>query len=43
MGSYVVPMCNANPDPCCRFPDLPQCHADAGGDGGSDGACEASE
>jgi hypothetical protein len=42
-GNYAVPVCNANPDPCCRFPDLPRCHADAGAEGGSDGACEASE
>jgi hypothetical protein len=21
-----IPVCNANPDPCCRFPDAPECH-----------------
>ncbi len=26
----LVPACNANPDPCCRNPDLPGCDADAG-------------
>jgi hypothetical protein len=30
---YVIPPCNANPDPCCRNPDLPGCHADAGASG----------
>jgi hypothetical protein len=20
-----IPVCNANPDPCCRFPDSPEC------------------
>jgi hypothetical protein len=26
---YRVPLCNANPDPCCRFPQAPVCHAPA--------------
>lgn len=21
-----IPVCNANPDPCCRLPDSPECH-----------------
>lgn len=21
-----IPLCNANPDPCCHFPDAPECH-----------------
>jgi hypothetical protein len=29
-GGWAVPACNANPDPCCRFPDGPTCHVDAG-------------
>jgi hypothetical protein len=29
-GGYVIPPCNANPDPCCRNPDLPMCQVDAG-------------
>jgi hypothetical protein len=30
LGGYIVPRCNANPDPCCQSPDLPMCQADAG-------------
>jgi hypothetical protein len=26
---YGVPLCNANPDPCCRFPQAPECRAPA--------------
>lgn len=29
-GAYGIPLCNANPDPCCRNPDLPGCAHDAG-------------
>ena len=49
-GGYFIPVCNANPDPCCRNPDLPECPRDAGPvvdaavvDAGSDGACHAHE
>jgi hypothetical protein len=44
-SGYFVPMCNANPDPCCRFPDLPECRVDAGAPddaGARDDAAEAS-
>jgi hypothetical protein len=39
-GGFVIPPCNANPDPCCRNPDLPQCPVpDAGSpDAGSEAA-----
>jgi hypothetical protein len=41
---YAIPMCNANPDPCCRLPDLPECQRDAGPeDAGAEGACDAHE
>jgi hypothetical protein len=44
---YTIPRCNANPDPCCREPDLPECQArdagggDAGGGGDEPDAGEA--
>jgi hypothetical protein len=39
-AAYVIPACNANPDPCCRMPGLPQCTdgGDAGEGGGEDDA-----
>lgn len=27
---YGIPLCNANPDPCCRNPEMPGCARDAG-------------
>jgi hypothetical protein len=39
---YAIPPCNANPDPCCRNPDLPGCHADAGASG-DDAEADAGE
>jgi hypothetical protein len=27
---FTIPRCNANPDPCCRNPDMPGCPVDAG-------------
>jgi hypothetical protein len=45
-SGYHIPICNANPDPCCRFPDMPECQRDAGAppeDAAPDGACDAQE
>jgi hypothetical protein len=39
---YRIPPCNANPDPCCRNPDLPGCQVDAGADV-PDAATDAAE
>lgn len=33
---YAIPRCNANPDPCCRMPDLPECVARDAGTGDDD-------
>jgi hypothetical protein len=47
-SGYAIPMCNANPDPCCRFPDLPECNVDAGpeadvDDAGAEASCDGSK
>jgi hypothetical protein len=38
---HIIPICNANPDPCCRFPDMCRDAGKDAGDAGKDAACDA--